>query len=60
VSAVRIGKATLKIVVENYGAENMYVRAVWLNDKPVERTWVTHDEIGEGGVLKFEMMGEAQ
>lgn len=57
---VRIGKATLKIVAENYGPENIYARTVSLNDKPLDRTWITHDEIGEGGVLKFEMAAEAQ
>jgi predicted alpha-1,2-mannosidase len=52
---VRIGKATLKIVAANHGPENMHVRAVALNDMPLDRTWIGHDEIGEGGVLEFEM-----
>jgi putative alpha-1,2-mannosidase len=31
---------------------------VWLNDKPLERQWLCHSEIEEGGVLRFAMSPE--
>lgn len=45
----------LKIVAENYSPENFYVKKAWLNDTLLNRTWIRHSEIAEGGVLRFEM-----
>jgi predicted alpha-1,2-mannosidase len=52
---LKIGDKTLTIVAENNSSKNMYVQKVWLNDKPLDRTWFTHDEISQGGTLRFEM-----
>jgi predicted alpha-1,2-mannosidase len=52
---VRIGDATLEIVADPHAAENIYVQGVSLNDIPLDRTWFTHDEIAQGGRLRFEM-----
>ncbi|MBA7564567.1 hypothetical protein ES708_06230 [subsurface metagenome] len=45
----------LKIEAENYSPENFYVKKVWLNDILLNRSWIRHSEIAEGGVLRFEM-----
>jgi predicted alpha-1,2-mannosidase len=52
---VHIGDAALEITAENYAPENIYVQKVWLNNAPLDRTWFTHDEIAQGGALRFEM-----
>lgn len=46
---------TLTVIAENYAPENCYVRRVTLNDTPLDRTWFNHEEIANGGTLKFEM-----
>jgi predicted alpha-1,2-mannosidase len=46
---------SLVITAENASPKNVYVRKVWLNDKPLDRRWLKHGEIAGGGVLRFEM-----
>jgi putative alpha-1,2-mannosidase len=48
----------LVIVAENYATNHPYVRQVWLNDVPLDRAWLRHAEIEQGGVLKFAMSSE--
>lgn len=55
---VKLGESRLDIVAENYAPERMYVRKVWLNDTPLDRTWIRHAEIEKGGVLRFEMSSD--
>jgi predicted alpha-1,2-mannosidase len=50
-----IGDNVLTVIAENSAPENIYVQRVWLNNSPLDRTWFTHDEIAQGGVLRFEM-----
>lgn len=52
---VQMGDDRLVIVAENYAPDHKYIRRVWLNDTPLDRTWLTHGEIAQGGVLRFEM-----
>jgi predicted alpha-1,2-mannosidase len=52
---IQMGKHRLTIVAENAGPQNVYVRKVWLNDKPLDRRWLKHAEIADGGTLRFEM-----
>lgn len=52
---IDMGDDTLKIITDNYSKENIYVKEVFLNDKPLARRWIKHDEIANGGVLKFVM-----
>jgi putative alpha-1,2-mannosidase len=35
--------------------ENIYVKSVKLNGTPLNRTYITHDEITSGATLEFEM-----
>jgi len=52
---VRVKDSRLEIVAENYAPNHPYVRAVWLNNQPLNRRWIRHSEIQDGGVLKFAM-----
>lgn len=34
---------------------NKYIQSASLNGKPISRTWLTHDEITNGGIIMFQM-----
>jgi len=36
-------------------AENIYIQSASLNGRPLDRTWISQDEIMSGGTLRFEM-----
>lgn len=55
---VQMGGHVLKIIAEDNGPDHLFVQKVWLNDTPLDRTWFTHDEIAQGGTLRF-LMGPA-
>jgi len=46
---------TFTIEVINQGAQNVFVKKVLLNNKILDRKWITHDEIMAGGKLTFYM-----
>lgn len=46
---------TLTISAENYSPLNIYIRSVTLNGRPIDRPFLRHSEILEGGTLRFEM-----
>jgi putative alpha-1,2-mannosidase len=58
-----IDKATLQLEngktfvvdVKNQGDKNVYVQKVMLNGAPLNRLYITHDEIMKGGVITFVM-----
>lgn len=43
------------IIARNNSSENIYIQSVKLNNKPVDRYWITHEEIANGGTLVLEM-----
>ena len=45
---------TFKISVRNYNKEHFYVKSVTLNGKPLNRNWLTHEELTSGGNLIIE------
>lgn len=49
---------TLQITAQNQGEKNVYVQKVMLNGKMLDRTYITHDEIMNGGELVFVMGGK--
>jgi putative alpha-1,2-mannosidase len=55
---VKLKHQALVIMAENYATNHPYVRKVWLNDAPLDRSWIRHSEIEQGGVLKFAMSPE--
>ncbi|MGM9797720.1 MAG: glycoside hydrolase domain-containing protein, partial [Parabacteroides sp.] len=44
-----------KIIAHNNSPENIYIQSITLNGKPLNRLWISHEEITRGGVLEFEM-----
>jgi predicted alpha-1,2-mannosidase len=54
-SEINVGGRSLAIVAGNFALDNAYVQKVLLNDTPLNRRWLRHDEIAQGGVLRFEM-----
>ena len=55
---LRLKDKPLVIVAENYAPDHFYVRKVLLNDTPLDRAWIRHSEIENGGVLRFVMDSE--
>lgn len=43
------------IIAENLSDKNIYVEKVWLNDRSLDRTYITFDELLNGGTLRFKM-----
>ncbi len=43
------------IETENNSAENIYIQSASFNGKPYNKTYVSHKELMNGGVLKFKM-----
>ena len=48
------GGRTLSVVAKNLSKENMFVKSVAFNGKPVDKT-ISHADIMAGGELVFEM-----
>lgn len=43
------------ITAKNLSATNVYIKAAWLNGKPLEQSWLEHEAIVNGGELVLEM-----
>ena len=50
---------TFTIVADGLDDKHTYVGSVNLNGKPLQRTFLRHDEILAGGELRFSMQAEA-
>ncbi len=46
---------TFRIIAEHNSPENIYIQSATLNGKPLNRAWLTHEEITGGGALRFIM-----
>jgi predicted alpha-1,2-mannosidase len=46
---------TFRIESRNNPGANKYIQSATLNGKPLTRTWISHEEIMQGGTLTFEM-----
>ncbi|WP_430972644.1 GH92 family glycosyl hydrolase [Sunxiuqinia rutila] len=46
---------TFTVKAVNNSTQNKYIQSAMLNGKPFSRTWISHAEIMEGGVLEFQM-----
>jgi len=57
---VRLGAGRLIIAAQGAGTGRWRVRRVSLDDRPLERTWVGHAELGGGAVLRFLMQDAPQ
>jgi predicted alpha-1,2-mannosidase len=56
-SSVYPGKQFI-IEAKNQSRENNYIQSATLNGKPLNRSWITHEEIIRGGKLIYEMGAE--
>ncbi|MDB6111812.1 MAG: putative alpha,2-mannosidase [Pedosphaera sp.] len=43
------------VTARNVSNQNIYIQSAKLNGKPLNRPWITHEEIACGGTLEFEM-----
>jgi predicted alpha-1,2-mannosidase len=50
----------LTIGTENYDPNNIYVKKILLNGRPLDRNWIRHKEIANGGQLTFIMAKEPE
>jgi len=48
------GKTFVFEAIDN-SAGNLYIQSAELNGQPLERTWITHEEITKGGTLRLQM-----
>jgi predicted alpha-1,2-mannosidase len=46
---------TFTVEAARKASSDIYVQSAALNGKPLERAWITHDEIVNGGVLRFRL-----
>jgi predicted alpha-1,2-mannosidase len=43
------------IVARNVSNQNIYIKSARLNGQPLDRPWITHEELANGGTLELEM-----
>jgi len=46
---------TFTITAQNNSPENTYIQSATLNGQPLNRAWITHEEITHGGMLVLQM-----
>lgn len=51
---------TFSVEAENNSEENVYIQSATLNGKPLDRNWIDHSEIMEGGILHLVMGPEPE
>ena len=51
------GGATFTITAQNVSAANKYIQSAMLNGAPLERPWITYQDLMKGGTLEF-IMGD--
>lgn len=47
-----------QVIAKNNSRENKYIQSAFLNGKPLDKPWFTHDTLMKGGVLKLIMGSE--
>ena len=52
------GGEAFVIEANDRSAENIYIQSATLNGDPLNRTWLTHDQMKRGGTLVFQMGSE--
>ena len=49
------GDKNFKVIAENNSTINKYIQSASLNGQSIDRSWIDHSEIMQGGILKFTM-----
>lgn len=57
---INISGKILTVVAKNYAPGNLYVKNVSLNGQILDRWWLKHAEIADGGTLVFDMSDKPQ
>jgi predicted alpha-1,2-mannosidase len=52
---IQLQNRRLTIIADNAAPNHPYIQKVWLNDKLLDRYWIQHAAIAQGGTLRFEM-----
>jgi predicted alpha-1,2-mannosidase len=47
--------STFTVIAKNNSAQNLYIQSANLNGQPLTRSWITHQEISDGGELILNM-----
>jgi len=55
---IKTGENIFTVTASNLSPENIYISEILLNGKRLDRYWLKHSEIAEGGTLHFEMTGK--
>jgi predicted alpha-1,2-mannosidase len=55
IAEVKLGSGKLTIRIENFHPDREEVETVSLNGVALDRTWIRHQEIEHGGVIKFQL-----
>jgi predicted alpha-1,2-mannosidase len=54
-ASIDVGVGTFDIIAENNSPENIYVQEVYLNEKPLDKSYIKHEDIVNGGQMRFVM-----
>lgn len=46
---------TFSVVCDNWASDNKYIQRAELNGRPLDRCWISHDEVISGGTLRLVM-----
>lgn len=57
-SVIQSGDAKLTIIADNAAPNHPYIQKMWLNEKRLDRFYVSHADIAKGGTMRFEMGSE--
>lgn len=49
------GGKTFRIIAEDCSDENKYIQSATLNGQPLDKPWITHHDIVDGGTLQLKM-----
>jgi putative alpha-1,2-mannosidase len=54
-AAIKTGNKTFTVQTEGNSAENIYIQSVTLNGKPYSKSFITHQDIVNGGTMVITM-----
>jgi predicted alpha-1,2-mannosidase len=52
---IQMQSGKLILLAENAAPDHPYIQRMWLNNRLLDRHWIQHAEIAQGGTLRFEM-----
>jgi predicted alpha-1,2-mannosidase len=54
-SQIQMQDKRLTVIAQSSAPNHPYIQKAWLNGKLLDRNWIRHAEIADGGILQFEM-----